>query len=161
MRSERRYAAAIVDGSPSPLPSPPPRGEGETGGGVFRPSAALSVASSARAYALDDLASCFRSPRRRQWRVENHESHPSPPPPPRRRWTVFSNRRSCRKPVTVSLAVPASAPTIAPTQASKSEIPPQSGFFPKKANPSPTPSPPVSKDSPIILAISAMTVPFQ
>src|SRR4051794_3388051 len=66
----------------------------------------------------------------------------------------------CRKAAAVSRAVPASAPMIAPTQPSKREMPLPSGFFPKKANPSPTPSPPVSKDTPINLAISAMTVLF-
>jgi hypothetical protein len=51
---------------------------------------------------------------------------------------------SCRKAVAVSRAAPASAPTTTPTQANKREMPLPSGVFPKKANPSPAPSPPVS-----------------
>ncbi len=84
-------------------------------------------------------------------------------PPPHLRFAAsgrFSQIEGfCRKAVTVSRAVPASAPMIAPTQASKREMPLQSGLFPKSANPSPAPSPPVSKDTPTILAISAMVVP--
>jgi hypothetical protein len=64
-----------------------------------------------------------------------------------------------RRAVTISRAAPATAPMIPPAQASKRETPLQSGDFPKKANPSPAPSPLVSKDKPMILAISAMTIP--
>jgi hypothetical protein len=66
-----------------------------------------------------------------------------------------------RKAVTISPAVPANAPTIDPTKASTTETPVQSGAHPKKANPSPAPSAAVTRDTPMILAITAMAVPLR
>src|SRR3954452_3436381 len=61
--------------------------------------------------------------------------------------------------MTISRAAPATAPMIPPTQPSTREMPIQSEFPPKSPNPSPAPSPAASRDSPIILPISAMTLP--